>query len=504
MIPRAEASPLDEPGEHLASARSPAAAGPDDREVGERLLDSVRFRKAVVTGDLATVRRYLERDPALIHARDHRGRSVFVLAHLAGHPDIAALFRERGVRPDLVEASIEGDWERVGEIGEEAAGIGNLLHPFGGTGLHAAALFGHGGELWRLYGVGGDPNSNPADGLGFTPARLAMLAPTLHGAGRSVTELLGNGADVNAPQLGGSSILHGAAATGSEYLAALAIRKGGNVDARDEAGRTPLDLARELGHQKAVGVLARQRSIGRDCRTSRFAYDADGGPYRPVTLDAFPRSLRSQTAGSAHFRFEQLRELVALHPDLAHSISDQDEMAVEACAHTGRRDIARYLLDRGVPMSLPTALSIGDLARARALLAAEPDRIRERGAHDFPVIWYPAIGADDVAAAELLVEFGIDLAQEGKLGQGCLHWSARMGRADLVAYWIEAGADVNARDFHDGATPLDFALARDEARIADLLRSRGGRGGADLGHPPSDAPNPAASPDLLTALARIG
>ncbi len=176
--------------------------------------------------------------------------------------------------------------------------------------------------------------------------------------------------------------------------------------------------------------------------------------------------------GVSHGNLDEVRKLAARHPELVGGVSSANEGAVEAGGHMGNREIIAFLLDHGAPLALPTAITMGRLDRARKLLEEDRNRIRERGPHDFFLGWYPSIAGGDVGAAELLVEFGLDLAGEARRGMTALHMSARRGHADLVAYWIEAGADVDAR-MRSGETALDLALRHDKGQIADLLRSHG-------------------------------
>ncbi|CAF4731754.1 unnamed protein product, partial [Rotaria magnacalcarata] len=63
------------------------------------------------------------------------------------------------------------------------------------------------------------------------------------------------GADVNRGQR--SSSLHYAACFGRPSIVRLLLKYGGNVDLRDEDGRTALDKARERqdeGHQEVVEI----------------------------------------------------------------------------------------------------------------------------------------------------------------------------------------------------------------------------------------------------------
>ncbi len=75
--------------------------------------------------------------------------------------------------------------------------------------------------------------------------------------------------------------------------------------------------------------------------------------------------------------------------------------------------------------------------------------------------------------AELLLAHGADVnAVEG--GNTPLHGAVLFGRAEMAAWLLDHGAKVNAADFR-GKTPLEHAVERGHAAVADVLKSRGGR-----------------------------
>jgi ankyrin repeat protein len=120
----------------------------------------------------------------------------------------------------------------------------------------------------------------------------------------------------------------------------------------------------------------------------------------------------------------------------------------------------------------------GDAARVRALLSEDPQRIHERGAHDFALLWYTAIGGGRVELAELLLDAGAEVERQHHLGTTALHWAAMRGQVDLAALLLERGADPNRAGRKFGGTPetpLELALGRDQQDVAALLRDRGAR-----------------------------
>jgi len=435
------------------------------------------FLAAVKAGDEPEVRRRLSERPSLAAARDASGVSALLHAHLAGHAAIAALLRETGLELDIVECVFEEDWKRMNELAQRDPASPNALHPIGGNLLYAGALAGT-NDLYRMRALGCGRDDAPGGGSGLTPARAAMNQRTIPGALIAATDLLSNGSSANARQRGGDSVLHGAVRRRSERLVRLAVRKGADVGARDDAGRTAQELARELGWAEGDTLLAEHARIPRDHRASRFLLDANREPIQRPDLGDVPQATQNQVTGSSHANLEKLRALVEKDPRLVYSISTDDELAIEASAHVGNRDLMRFHLDRGAPLSLPTAVSMGDAAMIRFLLDRDPGLVHERGAHDFALMHYAAIGRAGVEIAALLHERGAAIDQESQ-GLTTLHWSVRRGLPELSVWLIEHGADIEAVSYkwdRHGQTPLQVALEDKEDRQAKILRDAGARG----------------------------
>ena len=167
------------------------------------------------------------------------------------------------------------------------------------------------------------------------------------------------------------------------------------------------------------------------------------------------------------------------HSSLVHANSSWNEMGVEATAHMARQDMTEHLLQRGAPCSLLTCIMMAFVPRVRTILKEDPNRIRERGPHDFPLMWYPLMAKEKkLELASLLLDAGIDVDQETK-GFTALHRCARAGNLEFARFLIEKGANVNAvgRTFRGPKqTPLQAARAAKNKDMAKLLQDHGARG----------------------------
>lgn len=470
--------------------------------------DVAAFFKACAAGNLAEVQRLLAAEPQLLAAKDNAGRSGFAVALINQHADVAAHLKAAGYACDLHEAALAQDWERFTELTsaqtEATLHQVNSDHPLGGTAMYAAALGGAGADTWRVFGACGDPNVQPRGAQGVSPLQMALRHPELGVAELTAASLLANGADANPGPNGDAPPLHLAAQRGSVDLVEMLIRLGADVNARDAKNRTALEIAQartarlSTAEQRAgdktpssfaavVQLLTNSGQTPRTFRRHKNLIDAQGNAYHAPDIGDLSIFTRNQVVGVSHRALDAVQKLVTAEPRLAHSVATTTEICVEACAHTGNRPIVEFLLQHGSPYSLPTAVMRGDFAAVRTMLAAAPERINERGAHDFALLWYPLIGDCELSLLEFLVSQGGEqrniIEEQHHLGTTALHWACRQGLVETAEFLLDHGANVNrlGRKFKPaGETPLDTALAFGEAKLAEFLRGRGAKTSAEL------------------------
>lgn len=141
--------------------------------------------------------------------------------------------------------------------------------------------------------------------------------------------------------------------------------------------------------------------------------------------------------------------------------------------YTGKSDIARLLADRGAPLSFGEACALGDLERARAVLASDRTLLDARTPDGFPAVGL-AIFFRQPEVARWLIEEGADVnaAADNAQRVAPLHAAAAVRDHATMQILLDRGADPNARQQMD-YTPLHGAASRGDIEMAKMLLARG-------------------------------
>src|SRR5262249_46495570 len=110
------------------------------------------------------------------------------------------------------------------------------------------------------------------------------------------------------------------------------------------------------------------------------------------------------------------------------------------------------------------------------MLHDDPHRLRERGAHDLPLLAYAAFGLERTEMAALLLKAGANVHVRA-FGQTTLHLAAAKGYVELARLLLEQGADVNAAAAprRGPVPPLAVAIRSKQSKMEAFLKDRGGR-----------------------------
>ena len=172
----------------------------------------VKIHDAAKTGDLTSVRVLLEKQPALINAKNKDGQTPLHIAATNGRKEVVELLLEKGA-----DVNAKDNYE--------------------GTPLHWAAYYGHKEVAELLLSKGAAINAK--ERKGWTPIHYAVWK-----GHKELAELLiSSGADIDTKQMEDSTPLHIAAMNNNKEMVELLIAKGAKSDAKDQKGNTPLQYA---------------------------------------------------------------------------------------------------------------------------------------------------------------------------------------------------------------------------------------------------------------------
>jgi hypothetical protein len=198
-------------------------------------------------------------------------------------------------------------------------------------------------------------------------------------------------------------------------------------------------------------------------------------PARPSPIDL---DLVKDWVGKAHQRqIDPMTELLKREPGLLQSSWDWGsgdwESAMQAAAHTGSRDMALFLIDRGARVDLFAATMLGELTLLKMSLETFPGAIQVRGAHGIPLLSHAVAGE---APARKVVDFllarGVDVNARHNNGMTALMMAVQTGQRDTVQLLLSKGADPKLKA-SNGNTALDLSLKRGDTGITQVLKDAG-------------------------------
>ena len=244
----------------------------------------------------------------------------------------------------------------------------------------------------------------------------------------TVQKTLNTGADVNATDKFGVTILAATALVGSVDVVRLLLDKGADVNAKCKDGRTPLLFASD--HSVSVDVMHLLLNKGADVNAK----------------DKYGYTALMNVAGHG------LTEIVQLLLDKGADINVKNNVGLTPlmeASHYGYVDTVRLLLDKGAEVNAK------DNAGSTALMAAA------------------GMGHADIVT--LLLDKKANVNAKDKYGYTALMNAATIGFVvDTTKRLLDRGADVNAKS-DDGTTALSIATKSGSSAVAALLRAAGAK-----------------------------
>lgn len=258
----------------------------------------------------------------------------------------------------------------------------------------------------------------------------ALLAAMKSGNANDIGRLLPAGAEANAKDENGNTLLAIAAKNGHKAAAELLIARGADINAKGRNGRTPLDYAALNGHKEVAGLLIAK---GADINARN---DDSNSPLHDA-------------AAKGHMDVAEL--LAAKGADI--NARDKDgHTPLYFAAYFERKDIAELLISKGADINAKSKIS-------------------GKGGY---ILLHVAAQNGSMDMTGLLIANGADVNAMAEDGQTPLHSAVSNGRKHVVGLLIAKGAKVNAAD-KAGRTPLAYATDKGDDVLAEMLRQHGGK-----------------------------
>jgi ankyrin repeat protein len=271
--------------------------------------------------------------------------------------------------------------------------------------------------------VTAEPRMQARPSGGFTPLLYAARSGCLECA----QLLIKAGANPNLTDPDGVSPLLESILNFHFDLAALLVRQGVDVDHWDMWGRAPLYAAVDLD-SLPVGGRADRPSLDQTTSLQLISMLLAAGANPNLQLKLFPpyRSLRDDRG--------------------ADSLLTVGATPLLRAAKGGDLPAIRLLLAHGANAELPTATGVTPLLAAAGVGSSALDT---RGRYKTQ--------AQAIAAAQELLDAGVDINEVDRAGQTALHGAASWGWNDMVKALADRHANLLAKDSH-GRTAADVAM----------------------------------------------
>lgn len=137
-------------------------------------------------------------------------------------------------------------------------------------------------------------------------------------------------------------------------------------------------------------------------------------PARPAPLKL---EIVKEFVNVAHGNLVRTKEMLENDPQLLHVSNDWGggdyESGIEACGHTGNKEVIEYLMSKGARYNLYLACTLGHLETVKNVLTFNPTLLNSKGPHGFTMLHHAKKGGENSKPVEdYLVSLG---AKETKI-----------------------------------------------------------------------------------------
>jgi len=477
------------------------------------------------TGDLETVKRLVDKDPAIVRSQ-HAYRTPIYFAVRENQIEVAAFLLEHGADPlslavhdSLLDICRDRGYEEMRKLLEANLGSIQGASPQGEA--VAEAIRERNLEKVRSLLDSSPELLHAGDGRSNQPIHWAVMTRQID----LIDELLARGADINAARFDGARPIQ--LANGDYYYRGW----------RDVPQDWPITPAQVLAHLRTcgaycdictachIGDLERVRELldqdpSRANRVAEYVtyYLGSGAPLKNAAAKGHLEivklllergadpNLREEgvaphghalysAVANGHYDIARLLLEHGAHPNpavessadaLSRAISNSDQPMIDLlCSYGAARPVHLLAYYGDVhtaaavfganpaladdPEALANAAGQGQEAFVRLLLRYQPSLPRRITFPDW------SVGAKTRELNELLFEHGMNPSQPDWLLVTPLHQFARKGDLEIAALYIDHGADLHARDEDICSTPLGWAAKFGRKPMVEFLLQRGAK-----------------------------
>jgi ankyrin repeat protein len=258
----------------------------------------------------------------------------------------------------------------------------------------------------------------------------------------AIRSLLRQKADVNAPQVDGTTALHWAVRLDDLDTADLLIRAGAKVSAANREGVTPLQLAALNGNAAMIEKLVK----------------AGADPNAPLSASGDTALMLAARTGTT----DAIKILLETGANVNAKESWGGTTPLMFAAAERHPAAVRMLIERGADVSARSNFVAA--ANGRGFEGRTPSTPRTgQGVEEFASGWLTplmfAAREGDLESARLLVAAGADVNAIAADGKDALGLAVFNGNYDLASYLVDNKSKVNQADTQ-GFTPLFWAVDR--------------------------------------------
>jgi ankyrin repeat protein len=193
----------------------------------------------------------LKKDPALLVFRDSRGATLLMLGFYFRNKEVTDYILSMRQPMDIYEAAITGDVATVKRFLSADGAILNTHSRDGFTALGFACFFDRPDVAKYLLAEGADPNISSNNDFKVAPIHSSVAAKSI-----GITEmLLDYKANPNVKQQNDVTPLHSAAHNNSPAIARALLNAGADKSFKTTDGKTALDFAKEIDAKEIIDML---------------------------------------------------------------------------------------------------------------------------------------------------------------------------------------------------------------------------------------------------------